>query len=309
MPLPPGLPEQALVSPMHLLYLHGFASSARSSKAAYFRERAAERGVELLTPDFNEPDFEGLTITRMVDQVSKLLARLTPGPVAIIGSSLGAFIAVQVALRQPRVDRLVLLAPALDFSGNRLRDLGDRGLEEWRRTDTLNVFHYGFGRMMPVRFGLPRMPRDMTRCRRARHPHSDLPGLARRRRQPRDREALGRRPAERRVAPPRRRPSIDRKPRYGLGGDCGISTPAEPWNLRTPSSGLRDRVLGLRTRRSQSEDVRRGELDRVSCVDDDVGPLHHGPVVEVLVIGHDHDAVVLAERLGGCGHALERVLS
>jgi len=59
-----------------------------------------------------------------------------------------------VALRQPRVDRLVLLAPALDFSGNRLRDLGDRGLEEWRRTDTLNVFHYGFGRMMPVRFGL-----------------------------------------------------------------------------------------------------------------------------------------------------------
>ena len=139
---------------MHLIYLHGFASSARSSKAAYFRARAAARGVELLTPDFNEPDFEGLTITRMVDQVSKLMARLAPGPVAIIGSSLGAFIAVQVALRQPRVDRLVLLAPALDFSGNRLRDLGDRGLEEWRRTDTLNVFHYGFGRMMPVRFGL-----------------------------------------------------------------------------------------------------------------------------------------------------------
>jgi uncharacterized protein len=139
---------------MHLLYLHGFASSARSSKAAYFRARAAERGVELLTPDFNEPDFEGLTISRMVDQVSNLMAGLSPGPVAIVGSSLGAFIAVQVALRQPRVDRLVLLAPALDFSGNRLRDLGDRGLDEWRRTDTLNVFHYGFGRMMPVRFSL-----------------------------------------------------------------------------------------------------------------------------------------------------------
>lgn len=139
---------------MHLLYLHGFASSARSSKAAYFRARAAERGVELLTPDFNEPDFEGLTISRMVDQVSNLMADLSPGPVAIVGSSLGAFIAVQVALRQPRVDRLVLLAPALDFSGNRLRDLGDRGLDEWRRTDTLNVFHYGFGRMMQVRFSL-----------------------------------------------------------------------------------------------------------------------------------------------------------
>ena len=73
---------------------------------------------------------------------------------ALIGSSLGAFVAVQVALQQPRVDRLVLLAPALDFSGNRLRDLGDRGLDEWRRTDTLNVFHYGFGRMMPLRYSL-----------------------------------------------------------------------------------------------------------------------------------------------------------
>jgi pimeloyl-ACP methyl ester carboxylesterase len=48
----------------------------------------------------------------------------------------------------------VLLAPALDFSGNRLRDLGDRAVDDWRRTDTLNVFHYGFGKMMPVRFSL-----------------------------------------------------------------------------------------------------------------------------------------------------------
>jgi pimeloyl-ACP methyl ester carboxylesterase len=139
---------------MHLLYLHGFASSARSSKAAFFRARAAEHGIELLTPDFNEPDFAGLTITRMVAQVTDAVARLA-GPVTLIGSSLGAFVAVQVALRQPaRVDRLVLLAPALDFSGNRLRDLGDRALDEWRRTDTLNIFHYGFGRVMPVRFRL-----------------------------------------------------------------------------------------------------------------------------------------------------------
>jgi pimeloyl-ACP methyl ester carboxylesterase len=139
---------------MHLLYLHGFASSAHSSKAAYFHARTAARGVELLTPDFNEPDFADLTISRMVSQVSRLIAALPPGPVSVIGSSLGAFVAVQVALQHTRVERLVLLAPALDFSGNRLRDLGDRGLDEWRRTDTLNVFHYGFGRMMPVRFAL-----------------------------------------------------------------------------------------------------------------------------------------------------------
>jgi pimeloyl-ACP methyl ester carboxylesterase len=140
---------------MHLFYLHGFASSARSSKAGYFRDRAAEHGVELATPDFNEPDFAGLTITRMVTQVSEMISPLPPGPISLIGSSLGAFVALQVAREQAaRVDRLVLLAPALDFSGNRLEGLGDRGVDEWRRTGTLNVFHYGFGRIMPVRFSL-----------------------------------------------------------------------------------------------------------------------------------------------------------
>ena len=140
---------------MHLIYLHGFASSARSSKAGYFKAKASERGVDLLTPDLNEPDFAGLTITRMVTQVSQLLATLPPGRVSLIGSSLGAFVALQVAQREPEhIDRLVLLAPALDFSGNRLKDLGDRGLDDWQRTDTLNVFHYGYGRMMPMRFSL-----------------------------------------------------------------------------------------------------------------------------------------------------------
>jgi uncharacterized protein len=139
---------------MTLIYLHGFASSAHSSKAAFFAARAAEHGLSLITPDFNTPDFAGLTITRMVTQVAEVVRQHT-GPVVLIGSSLGGFVAVQTALQLgAAIDRLVLLAPALDFSGNRLRDLGDRGVDEWRRTDTLNVFHYGFGRMMPVRFGL-----------------------------------------------------------------------------------------------------------------------------------------------------------
>ena len=65
---------------MHLIYLHGFASSARSSKAGFFKARAAERGVDLLTPDFNEPDFAGLTITRMVTQVSQTARDPAAGP-------------------------------------------------------------------------------------------------------------------------------------------------------------------------------------------------------------------------------------
>jgi pimeloyl-ACP methyl ester carboxylesterase len=91
----------------------------------------------------------------MVEQVKREIDALPSGPVALIGSSLGAFVAVQVALKHPqRVSRLVLLAPALDFGGNRMRSLGDAGLDEWQRTGHLNVLHYGYGRMMSVHYEL-----------------------------------------------------------------------------------------------------------------------------------------------------------
>jgi uncharacterized protein len=154
---------------MHIFYLHGFASSARSSKATFFAGKLRELGVALHTPDFNEPDFSTLTIARMVDQVGQAIGELS-GPVALIGSSLGAFVAVQVALRHPeRISHMILLAPALDFGpstgsgpsrapsrdgGNRMRSLGDTAIDEWRRTGHLNVFHYGYGRMMPVHYEL-----------------------------------------------------------------------------------------------------------------------------------------------------------
>jgi alpha-beta hydrolase superfamily lysophospholipase len=62
---------------------------------------------------------------------------------------------VQSALQRPaQVSRLILLAPALDFGGNRMRSLGDRGLQEWQRSGRLDVFHYGYGRVMPVHYEL-----------------------------------------------------------------------------------------------------------------------------------------------------------
>jgi uncharacterized protein len=140
---------------MHVLYLHGFASSAQSSKAAFFRTRFAAHGIAVHTPDLNLPEFSTLTVTRMLGQVHDAIAALPPGPVVLIGSSLGAFVAVHAAVADPvRVSRLVLLAPALDFGGNRMRALGDRGIDEWRRSNRLDVFHYALGRIMPVHFEL-----------------------------------------------------------------------------------------------------------------------------------------------------------
>jgi len=131
----------------HVIYLHGFASSPASSKARRFAAELANRGIGCACPDFNDPEFETLTVTRMLDQTAAAIAAAPGAPVALVGSSLGAFVAVHAAVRDargahPRVDRLVLLAPALDFGGNRLRQLGEHGIDEWRRAGKLRVFHY-----------------------------------------------------------------------------------------------------------------------------------------------------------------------
>jgi uncharacterized protein len=139
---------------MRVFYLHGFASSARSSKASFFSARLAAHGTVLETPDLNEPDFATLTVTRMVGQVAAAIDAARR-PAALIGSSLGAFVAIQAALERPqRVERLVLLAPALDFAGNRTRALTESGLEQWKASNALNVFHYGYGRVVPVHYDL-----------------------------------------------------------------------------------------------------------------------------------------------------------
>ena len=137
-----------------MIYLHGFASSAGSSKAAYLGRRLAERGVEFEAPDLNLPDFSTLTVTRMLDQTRRLLESAA-GPVTLIGSSLGGFVAVNAAVLWPeRVKTLVLMAPALDFNDHGLAGPGGASLADWKRTGRLNIFHFAYGRVMPIHYEL-----------------------------------------------------------------------------------------------------------------------------------------------------------
>jgi pimeloyl-ACP methyl ester carboxylesterase len=126
-----------------ILYLHGFASSAKSTKAAYFADRLRESGLAMRCPDFNAPDFSTMTLTRMLDQLENELGATLAVPATLIGSSLGGTLAILAAARfADRVDRLVLLAPAVMFAkpGHHLLPL--ERIEEWHRRGSLPFFHH-----------------------------------------------------------------------------------------------------------------------------------------------------------------------
>ncbi len=132
------------------LYLHGFASGPGSSKARFFRERLEQEGCEVQVPDLSEGDFENLTISgqlRVIEQVA------AGGPVTLIGSSLGGYLAALYAARHPEVKRLLLLAPAFGFARRWSEALGPN-LETWKRTGWLTVFHYGEQRERRVHYRL-----------------------------------------------------------------------------------------------------------------------------------------------------------
>jgi pimeloyl-ACP methyl ester carboxylesterase len=69
--------------------------------------------------------------------------------VALVGSSLGAFVALHAAARRHArgalgpVDRLVLLAPALDLVRSLEEEFGPAKMAAWEHTGRLPVFHYG----------------------------------------------------------------------------------------------------------------------------------------------------------------------
>jgi pimeloyl-ACP methyl ester carboxylesterase len=139
MPVLSGLPGTAV----SVFYLHGFTSSGGSTKAGYFADRLQRHGIALRCPDFNLPDFRSLTMTRMLQQLEEALAAAGPSRATLIGSSLGGTLAILGASRfADRVERVVLLAPAVMFAKPGHHLLPPERIEEWRRRGALPFFHH-----------------------------------------------------------------------------------------------------------------------------------------------------------------------
>lgn len=105
-----------------VVWLGGFRSDMTGTKAEALAAWAADNGRAFVRFDYfghggSSGDFATGTITRWRDDAVAVLNELTAGPVVLVGSSMGGWIACLAALAFPeRVVGMLLIAPAPDFT-------------------------------------------------------------------------------------------------------------------------------------------------------------------------------------------------
>jgi len=105
-----------------VVWLGGFGSDMEGSKAQALSDWAVASGRSFVRFDYfghgaSDGDFAQGTVTRWREDALAVIDELTQGPLVLVGSSMGGWIACLAALARPdRVAGLVLIAPAADFT-------------------------------------------------------------------------------------------------------------------------------------------------------------------------------------------------
>lgn len=105
-----------------MLFLGGYASDMMGTKAEFLAERSANAGISFLRFDYrghgqSSGDFTDGTIGGWFEDACIAFDRLTEGPQVVIGSSMGGWIALLLALKNPaRVRAVVGIAAGPDFT-------------------------------------------------------------------------------------------------------------------------------------------------------------------------------------------------
>jgi pimeloyl-ACP methyl ester carboxylesterase len=145
-----------------LLFLPGYGSDMEGNKALALDAFAEARGAALLRFDYSGTgsspgEFADGTLDAWLEEALAIVDHLTQGPIIVIASSMGGWIALHLALRRPdRMKAMVGIAAAPDFTswGFADGDVAERqGLARafWESGQKLLLLHQPIDIHCPVR--------------------------------------------------------------------------------------------------------------------------------------------------------------
>jgi pimeloyl-ACP methyl ester carboxylesterase len=116
-------------TPPVVVFLGGFRSDMEGSKALHLRDACAARGRAFLRLDYSGHgisggSFEDGTIGTWAEDAARIIEAHAPGPLVLVGSSMGGWIALLLARRwgEDRVRAVIGIAAAPDFTETLMAD-------------------------------------------------------------------------------------------------------------------------------------------------------------------------------------------
>jgi len=138
---------------MQYFYLHGFLSGPRSKKGEFLASKFQEKGITLIRPDLNDGDFGRMTISSQLAVVEKQLTN-NAEPTILIGSSLGAYLALLLADKLLHIEKLVLIAPAFEFAERFLKTMDSSQLADWKNKGYISLYHYHHQKAVKLKYDI-----------------------------------------------------------------------------------------------------------------------------------------------------------
>jgi pimeloyl-ACP methyl ester carboxylesterase len=129
-----------------ILFLPGYGSDMDGAKAAALDSFAASRAIGMVRFDYSgtglsDGAFEDGTLSGWLDETLLVIDELTQGPLILVGSSMGGWLALHAALRRSeRIAALVGVAAAPDFTDWGYTDAEKHILAERGRLEQTNPY-------------------------------------------------------------------------------------------------------------------------------------------------------------------------
>ena len=111
-----------------------------------FKDRFEKARLPLTIPDLQQGNFENLTLTNQVSLVQSIIDGKPGARFALIGSSMGGYVAALTAETRKEIEALYLMAPGFNFLNRWMENMGWEKNSFSSTPDLIRVFHYSYNR-------------------------------------------------------------------------------------------------------------------------------------------------------------------